>query len=64
MTVTPRQGFSPSLTFSAGTMVAVALAAVTAHLPELFGGFTNWDDDHYLTLNPLVLQLTPAHVWR
>ena len=41
-----------------------ALAALAAHVPVLFNGFTNWDDDHYLTLNRLVLRLAPEDLWR
>lgn len=48
----------------AGAAALVAAVAVIAHLPGLFNGFTNWDDDHYLTINPLVLHLTPRHLWQ
>lgn len=64
MTGMPNSRPSCSLHFPAGAALLVALAAVAAHLPGLLNGFTNWDDDHYLTLNTLVLQLTPAHVWQ
>jgi len=64
MTPSPRQDAIRPPPLPAGALVAVALTAVAAHLPALFNGFTNWDDDYYLTLNPLVLQLTPDHVWR
>lgn len=43
-------------------VLAVALLTAIAFLPSLFNGFTIWDDDVYLTRNPLVTHLTPENV--
>jgi tetratricopeptide (TPR) repeat protein len=35
-----------------------------AFLPALRNGFTNWDDDKYVTANPAVRSLSPANLFR
>ena len=43
----------------------LALAALCAlvFLPSLFNGFTNWDDQLYVTQNPLITSLAPGNIW-
>jgi Tfp pilus assembly protein PilF len=44
--------------------VVVAVATVVCYLPSLRNGFTNWDDDLYVTRNPVIRELTPATLRR
>jgi len=43
---------------------AICLIVATAFSPSLFNGFTNYDDNAYLTDNPLVRSLAPANITR
>lgn len=48
-----------------GWLSLLIIAAVTAaFFPSLFNGFTNFDDNAYLTANPLVRSLAPANLKR
>ncbi len=47
---------------SACLLIAVIVAA--AFYPSLFNGFTNFDDNAYLTANPLVRSLAPENIRR
>ena len=46
----------------AGLLVAVAALALIAFLPALKNGFTHWDDNTYVTDNPLVASLSWGHI--
>jgi protein O-mannosyl-transferase len=39
-------------------LAAILLATFVVYLPSLGNGFTNWDDPHYVTDNPVVLRPT------
>jgi len=41
---------------------ALALAAFLVFAGSLYNGLTNWDDDYYVTLNPLIERLDPAGI--
>ena len=45
-----------------GILLLIAGLTAIAFLPSLFNGFTNWDDDVYLTQNPLVKELSADNV--
>src|SRR5207247_10768217 len=45
--------------------VAVVLAVTVAcYLPSLRSGFTNWDDDLYVTQNTLIREISAENLWR
>lgn len=44
--------------------LVIAIAAAAAFAPTLANGFTNFDDNAYLTDNPLVRSLSPANLAR
>ncbi len=46
----------------AGLLLAVVGLTLVAFLPALTNGFTHWDDDVYVTDNPLVASLTWDHL--
>lgn len=43
---------------------AIALATFVCYAPSLTLGFTNWDDNRYVTENPLIRDLAPAGLLR
>lgn len=45
-----------------GIVLLIALLTAIAFLPSIFNGFTNWDDDMYLTKNALVKNLSWENV--
>jgi len=47
-----------------GILLLIVAAAAVCFYPSLKNGFTNWDDDEYLTENPAVRQLSWTNIGR
>lgn len=57
-----RVAVEPLKKIPAGLLLAVLVLTFVSFIPALSGGFTQWDDNVYVTDNPLVASLTWDHV--
>jgi len=53
----------PSDRRAVGAALAVVLATAAVYLPTLANGFIGFDDDVYITANPLIASLSTANLW-